>query len=122
MIEHGYRGTGARHARGRWKPGGSPDGGVKRPFCGGFAIRRCPRRPDRSPYPTARNRAIPLGRFNQMAQLTIIYDDFEPPLELSPPQGLVIKVARLSLSEDLSETDIYEVARKLAELLLEQLS
>jgi hypothetical protein len=57
-----------------------------------------------------------------MAQLTIIYDETEPSLGLPRPDSSAMRIARLSLADDLSETDIYLVARTLAELLLEQLA
>lgn len=56
-----------------------------------------------------------------MAQLTIVYDTMEPPLTLTGPQGDGIKIATLPISDDLNGVDVYEVARRLAELLLEQL-
>lgn len=59
-----------------------------------------------------------------MAPLTVIYDTMEPPLVCYPPDGLAdkVKVAVLPLADDLTALDVYEVARRLAELLLEQLT
>ena len=59
-----------------------------------------------------------------MAQLTIIYDELDPPLQMaadpSMPAHMRPKVASLPLSADLSAVDVYEAARRLAEMLLEQ--
>ncbi len=59
-----------------------------------------------------------------MAQLTIIYDTMDPPLQckLDPSLRDNVKVARLPLADDLTALDVYEVARRLAELLLEQMT
>ncbi len=60
-----------------------------------------------------------------MAQITIIYDTLEPPLDCSVPgiplDGMV-KVARMPIADGLDNRGIYEVACRLAEMLLEQLS
>lgn len=55
-----------------------------------------------------------------MARLTIVYDTLEPPLRVDAPPDSV-KSAQLSVPDDLEGRDIYEIARRLAELLLEQL-
>ena len=60
-----------------------------------------------------------------MAQITIIYDTLEPPLDCSAPNiplDGIVKVARMPIADGLENRDIYELARRLAEMLLEQLS
>lgn len=58
-----------------------------------------------------------------MPKLMVIYDPRDVisglPLELRREKG--IKEATLSVSEDLKGSDIYALARKLSEMLLEQL-
>ena len=56
-----------------------------------------------------------------MSQLTIVYDESEPPLWMIPPDdpGLRVRVATLPVANGLEGKDIYEIARKLAELMLE---
>jgi hypothetical protein len=57
-----------------------------------------------------------------MAQLTIIYDTIEPPVSFQRvPDGPQFRLAQMAIPDDLAETDVYNVARRLAELLLEQL-
>ncbi len=56
-----------------------------------------------------------------MAQLTIIYDELDPPVALRVIAGVSIRQAVMPLASGLGDVDIYEVARRLAELLLEQL-
>jgi hypothetical protein len=61
-----------------------------------------------------------------MAKLTIICDANDPPLEYSMkdlPSFLRehVKMAQLDIASDLEGKDIYEIARKLGEMLLEQL-
>jgi hypothetical protein len=60
-----------------------------------------------------------------MAQLTIIYDELDPPLQMAAdpnmPAHMRPKVASLPLADDLGDIDIYEVARRLAEMMLEQM-
>ncbi len=60
-----------------------------------------------------------------MAQITIIYDNLEPPLDCALP-GIfidgIVKIARMPIAGGLENRDIYELARRLAEMLLEQLS
>lgn len=58
-----------------------------------------------------------------MAQLTLIYDTAVPPVvvvNIIPSSD--VKIAVLPLSDALTELDVYEVARRLAELLLEQMT
>lgn len=57
-----------------------------------------------------------------MSSLHILYDPTDR-LEIEPELvRLGVKVARLPIPDDLEGRDIYEVARKLAELLLEQIN
>jgi hypothetical protein len=62
-----------------------------------------------------------LGKF-KMAKLVILYDE-ENRLHFNSEQltHLNIKEASLSISDNLENEDIYTLARKLAEMLLEQL-
>ena len=57
-----------------------------------------------------------------MSSLLIIYDADDKVTGFSPEarKQLGIKEARLSIPQDLDGKDIYAIARKLAELLLEQ--
>lgn len=57
-----------------------------------------------------------------MPKLHVIYDPTDR-LEVrsEPIEACKLKVAMLSVSEDLEGSDIYALARKLAEMLLEQL-
>lgn len=55
-----------------------------------------------------------------MARLHIIYDPLEPGLITRLPP--TVKAAVLPIPDDLAGRDIYEIARKLAELLLEQIA
>lgn len=57
-----------------------------------------------------------------MAALTIVYDRLEPPLQFANFPVDDVKIARRPVPDDLTEVDLYEVARRLAELLLEQLA
>lgn len=56
-----------------------------------------------------------------MARLHIIYDPLEPGLQVAHLPAS-IKSAVLPIPDDLEGRDIYEIARKLAELMLEQLA
>jgi len=58
-----------------------------------------------------------------MPKLLIIYDLNDKVSGFKPEDAkrIGIKEASLSINEDLENTDIYALARKLAELLLEQL-
>lgn len=57
-----------------------------------------------------------------MAQLHIIYDELEPPLQCFPGGGpQTVRIAQLPLADGLKDKDLYDVARRLAELLLEQI-
>jgi hypothetical protein len=63
-----------------------------------------------------------------MAQLTVIYDTLDPPLQCVGPHQVDLlstgkfKIAILPLADDLTDLDVYEVARRVAELLLEQMT
>ncbi len=58
-----------------------------------------------------------------MGRLHIIFDPSERlvPLGEDAAKALEARVAMLTVPDDLEGRDIYEIARKLAELLLEQL-
>lgn len=58
-----------------------------------------------------------------MPNLTVIYDpdDKISGLTVEDRKRFGIKQANLSIAEDLEGSDIYALARKLAEMLLEQL-
>jgi len=55
-----------------------------------------------------------------MARLHVIYDPSDRVESILPPE-IGAKVAQVSLADGLEGRDIYEVARRLAELLLEQI-
>lgn len=57
-----------------------------------------------------------------MASIHVVFDSNDR-ITMSPERDgqYGIKSARLAIAEDLEDVDIYNIARKLAELLLEQL-
>lgn len=57
-----------------------------------------------------------------MAKLIIVYDPSDPGMWIDQEKVAAnVRYAHLPLADNLGELDIYEVAKKLAELLLEQL-
>ena len=56
-----------------------------------------------------------------MPQLTIIYDQVDPPVLLQFGPNKKVHAAQLFVTDGLAHHDIYALARKLAELLLEQI-
>jgi len=59
-----------------------------------------------------------------MARLLIIYDGTATVLPIPEdriPDDVTVRQATLDIADDIDKVDIYEIARKLAEMLLEQL-
>ncbi len=57
-----------------------------------------------------------------MPHLTILYDPVDLPLVVAQSDAGRLKYVTLSLGNGLTNVDIYETAKKLAELLLEQMT
>lgn len=56
-----------------------------------------------------------------MATLHVVWDEKELGITFPGAQMLGIRRAEIHVADDLDKLDIYELSRKLAELLLEQL-